>query len=236
MKARISSFITKKSNFPWKSIVYLCICTYESFLFPRYVMFSVSLNEKSTKHTYTDEQILEEVKKGNWELFGHIYDKWNQKIYSYIMTILNYNSEDANEILGDVFIGLFEYNKTNTIKNCKSFLYTSAHNKAIDLIRKKSELYTNDWVEDQVIDIQSENKKDELNLTYQQKLMQKYLSLLQPKEREIIHLFYYENKSYEEIAQYLWSNKNTIWTMISQSKKKIKELVEREGTSKILSE
>ena len=199
-------------------------------------MFSVSLNEKSTKHTYTDEQILEEVKKGNWELFGHIYDKWNQKIYSYIMTILNYNSEDANEILGDVFIGLFEYNKTNTIKNCKSFLYTSAHNKAIDLIRKKSELYTNDWVEDQVIDIQSENKKDELNLTYQQKLMQKYLSLLQPKEREIIHLFYYENKSYEEIAQYLWSNKNTIWTMISQSKKKIKELVEREGTSKILSE
>jgi RNA polymerase sigma factor (sigma-70 family) len=66
--------------------------------------------------------------------------------------------------------------------------------------------------------------------------MQKYLSLLQPKEREIIHLFYYENKSYEEIAQYLWSNKNTIWTMISQAKKKIKELVEREGTSKILSE
>jgi RNA polymerase sigma factor (sigma-70 family) len=62
------------------------------------------------------------------------------------------------------------------------------------------------------------------------------LEQLQPKEREIIHLFYYEGKSYEEIAEYLWSNKNTIWTMILQAKKKIKEFVTREWTQKILSE
>lgn len=52
-------------------------------------------------------------------------------------------------------------------------------------------------------DPENEKQKTNINLTYQQKLMQKYLEQLQPKEREIIHLFYYEGKSYEEIAEYL---------------------------------
>lgn len=199
-------------------------------------MFWISLDEKNKRETYTDEKILEQVKNGNWEAFAHIYNRRNQKIYSYIMTILNYNKEDANEIVGDVFITLYEYNKINIVNNCKSFLYASAHNKAIDLIRKKSEVYTHETIENEIIDPKDEWYKDNTNLTYQQRLMQKYLSLLQPKEREIIHLFYYEEKSYEEIAKYLWSNKNTIWTMISQAKKKIKEFVERDGTEKIISE
>ena len=199
-------------------------------------MFSISLHPKPKANTYSDEEILASIKNTNWEWFEHIYDKWNQKIFSYIMSILNYNTEDANEIVGEVFITLYEYNKINEVKNCKSFLYTTAHNKSIDLIRKKSEQYTQSTIEDQVIDHQNEYEKDKTNLNFQQKLMQRYLSLLQPKEREIIHLFYYENKTYEEIAQYLWSNKNTIGTMISQAKKKIKEIVEREGTQKILSD
>lgn len=166
-------------------------------------MFSVSLHPKPKIDAYTDEQILEQMKTDNTELFEHIYNKRNKKIYSYIMTILNYNSDDANEIVGDVFIALYEYNKTQTITSCKSFLYTTAHNKSIDLIRKKSELYTNSTVEEQILDPENDKHKNSINLNYQQQLMQKYLKQLQPKEREIIHLFYYENQSYEEIAQYL---------------------------------
>jgi RNA polymerase sigma-70 factor (ECF subfamily) len=199
-------------------------------------MFSVSLHDKNKAPNYTDEEILEHIKTGNEELFEHIYNKRNKKIYSYVMTILNYNPDDANEIVGDVFIWLYEYNKEHLINSCKNFLYTSAHNKSIDLIRKKSEVYTHDTLQDQITDPENEKQKTNINLTYQQQLMQKYLEQLQPKEREIIHLFYYEGKSYEEIAGYLWSNKNTIWTMILQAKKKIKEFVEREGTQKILSE
>lgn len=52
-------------------------------------------------------------------------------------------------------------------------------------------------------DPENENQKTTINLSYQQQLIQKYLEQLQPKEREIIHLFYYEGKSYEEIAGYL---------------------------------
>ncbi|GEM_PF-4772152 len=67
-------------------------------------MFSVSLHDKNKAPNYTDEEILEHIKTGNEELFEHIYNKRNKKIYSYVMTILNYNPDDANEIVGDVFI------------------------------------------------------------------------------------------------------------------------------------
>ena len=62
-------------------------------------MFSVSLHPKPKIDAYTDEQILEQMKTDNMELFEHIYNKRNKKIYSYVMTILNYNAEDANEIV-----------------------------------------------------------------------------------------------------------------------------------------
>jgi DNA-directed RNA polymerase specialized sigma24 family protein len=47
-------------------------------------------------------------------------------------------------------------------------------------------------------------------------------------------LYYYEDKSYEEIAQIIGSNKNTVWTLLSQAKKKLQEFVNREWTRDIL--
>lgn len=197
-------------------------------------MFDISSFWNKNKIVQSDEKILEEVRKGNSKMFEIIYDKWNKKIFSYLMTILNYNKEEANQILWDVFIVLYEYNKTNKIDNCKSFLYTMSHNKAVDHIKKISEEYNHDFIQDIRIDEQDVEMKEKLNLNFQQDLMNKYLDMLQLTERQVLHLYFYEEKSYEEIAVITWSNKNTVWRNISQAKKKLKEFVEREGVSELL--
>jgi RNA polymerase sigma-70 factor (ECF subfamily) len=139
-----------------------------------------------------------------------IYDKWNKKIFLYLMTILNYNKEDANQILSDVFMALYEFNKINEVTNCKQFLYATAHNKAVDWIKKKSEDYNQEMLKDNAIDNKDIENKNNLNLTFKQKLMQKYLNMLNSEEKDVVHLYYYEDKSYEEIAQIIGSNKNTV--------------------------
>ncbi|MBU0626674.1 sigma-70 family RNA polymerase sigma factor [Patescibacteria group bacterium] len=106
-------------------------------------------------------------------------------------------------------MALFEHNKTNKIVNCKSFIYATAHNKAVDWIKKKSEEYGDKKMEEH-IDAKDIKQKEDINLTYKQELMQKYLDLLQPREKEIVHLYFYEDKAYEEIAELLGTNKNTI--------------------------
>lgn len=186
-----------------------------------------------TKNTLSDEKLLHDIKTWNTALFEIIYERRSKKIFSYLMTILNYNKEDANQLLWDIFISLYEYNKDNNIDNCKSFLYTTAHNKAIDHIKKKSEEYTTNKMEN-YIDESDLDHKDKINLTYKQELMVKYLEMLQPREKEIVHLYFYEDKSYEDIATILWTNKNTIWTMLLQAKKKLREFVDREWTKEIL--
>lgn len=196
-------------------------------------MFDISRFDKN-KITKNDENILKDIKTWNNQLFEMIYDKWNKKIFSYLMTILNYNKEDANQILSDVFMALYEFNKINEVTNCKQFLYTTAHNKAVDWIKKKSEDYNQEMLKDNAIDNKDIENKNNLNLTFKQKLMQKYLNMLNSEEKDVVHLYYYEDKSYEEIAQIIGSNKNTVWTLLSQAKKKLQEFVNREWTRDIL--
>ena len=183
----------------------------------------------------SDEKLLNEIKTWNTTLFEIIYARRSRKIFSYIVTLLNYNKEDANQILGDIFISLYEYNKDHDITSCKNFLYTTAHNKAVDLIKKKSEEYVDQKMKYQV-DTADIKHKENINLSYKQQLMSKYLAMLQPREKEIVHLYFYEDKSYEDIAQILGTNKNTIWTMLLQAKKKLREFVDREWTNKVLTD
>lgn len=152
------------------------------------------------------------------------------------MTVLNYNKEDAEQVVWDVFIALFEYNKENLIRNCKTFLYTTAHNKAIDIMKKKTEGYGEKLSQRNEVDVHDIQKKELLHLRYKQQLVQKYLLMLQPREKEVVHLFFYEDKSYEEISEILGTNKNTIGTILLQAKKKLKEFVQRENMQDILAE
>ena len=189
-------------------------------------MFNISLGSSSLN--LTDEKLLEQTKKWNARAFEEIYERRNQKIFSYLMTILNYNKEESNQILWDVFIALYEYNKENKIQNCKSFLYMTAHNRALDLIKKKSEIYDQESLQDSVIDYKDQETKDKIESDFKEKFMQKYLNMLGGDERQVIHLYYYEEKSYEEIATIIWSNKNTVWRNIMQAKKKLKSFLQNE--------
>jgi len=121
---------------------------------------------------------------------------------------LSYQKDDAEQVLGDVFLSLYEYNMTNTIQTCKSFLYSAAHNKALDLIKKKSEMYPTEIrdVEDELDVLE----KRSISMSYEQEILAKYLSALPEKEREIVYLYYHEDKSYDEIADIVSSNKNTV--------------------------
>jgi DNA-directed RNA polymerase specialized sigma24 family protein len=57
---------------------------------------------------------------------------------------------------------------------------------------------------------------------------------LDKKHRESVYLYFYEQKSYDEIADIVWSNKNTVWTIISQWKKRIKEIIIRNWLENVL--
>lgn len=178
--------------------------------------------------SFTDEQLLEHTKQWNSQAFEALYLRRKKPLYLYLLHLLSYQKDDAEQVLSDVFLSLYEYNMKYPILACKSFLYSTAHNKALDLIKKKSEVYAEQV--DHIVDEYDVSFKKRFAATYEQGILAKYLSALPEKEREIVYLYYHEDKSYEEIADLVWSNKNTIWTLLSQAKKKIYAMAEREWT------
>jgi RNA polymerase sigma-70 factor (ECF subfamily) len=52
------------------------------------------------------------------------------------------------------------------------------------------------------------------------------------KYREVLILYYFEWKSYDEIAQILETTKNTVWSWIKRAKDKLKEIVEKDPVLK----
>ncbi len=193
-------------------------------------MFDISLFGTKNLDSLTDKQLVDEVRNWNKQAFEKIYDRWSKRVYNYIRILLNYNDEDATAILSDVFIRLYDVMQTKEITNPKSFIYTIARNKSIDLIRSRKS--TNGYeYNDEKLELEIDKniwQDEEVNRKYKQELLQQYLSRLEEKYREVIHLYYYEEKNYNEIAKLIWSNKNTIWTLVFQAKKKLQSMMKQD--------
>lgn len=190
-------------------------------------------------HSWTDEELLKKIKDGKSELFEIIYDRWNKKIYNYMLQLLNYNQEDANTILSDLFIKIYEYNKYKDIQNFKWFLYFIARNMCIDYIKTNKSENKYNFDQDIVIEYIDENdrkEKENINKLFENDLIKSALFEIENKYREILYLYYFENKSYQEIAKIIGSNKNSIWTLLSQWKKKLKTIITQKWWNEILSQ
>lgn len=187
-------------------------------------------NQISSLWKLNDEELSNRVKGWDNQAFEVLYDKYKDKIFSYVRNILNYNKDDATTVLSDVFIKVFEYIKNYEVKNFKTFIYRIAHNTAIDLIRtSKTGIYTNEENAKLVEDKQNMIEKENINTQFKQKIMMWFMSQIEERFKNVLYLYYFEEKSYDEIAEIMESNKNSIWTMISNAKKILKEKIKDEN-------
>jgi len=174
----------------------------------------------------SDEQIIEVVRVENKGLYSEIIKRYQSKLSHYLRKFI-YNPDELEDVLQTVFIktykNLFSFNMN---KKFSSWIYKIAHNEAINYIRKNSASHqvSLDKVEYQIID-----KNIDLGKNFDQILLKKQiensLSQLKLKYREPLILFFFEQKSYEEISDILRIPKSTVGTLISRGKKMLKEKI-----------
>lgn len=171
----------------------------------------------------SDEQLVLEVQWGTVAAFEELYERRHKKIYAYLWNLLNYNYDDTVSLTSDVFIKLYEYIKKHPLTNLKGFIYRLAHNLAVDWIRSNKTHV--DISLDQTYLQESlaylDEQKHRLQSSFKQKLFEKLITYLEYQQREILYLVYQENKSYQEIADMFWINKNSVWTLVFNAKKSL---------------
>jgi len=146
-----------------------------------------------------DNNLVAECQKGDYEVFGRLYDKYIKKIYNYIY-YKTYHKETAQDLTSQTFIKALD--KINTYDlNQSSFsawLYKIAYHTVVDHYRsQKTEINIDDvWglSDDDDLAIDLDNKE----LLEQ---VRKYLQKLKPEHREVLILRLWQEMSYQEIAE-----------------------------------
>lgn len=160
--------------------------------------------------------------------FTYIINRYEARIFRYIMRLWNFSVTEGEDILQDVFIKVYvhlnEYENTYLFS---SWIYRIAHNTTIDAYRRRSvgapinlddEAY--EWLKETLSS--GENVPNYLEKEDARSSIQQALQSLKPEQRDVMILKYIENKDYEEISDILKIPIGTVGTLVHRAKKNLK--------------
>jgi RNA polymerase sigma factor (sigma-70 family) len=165
-----------------------------------------------------DKELIEETLSGNNNAFEKIVDKYKGYIFAIILNFIkDYNEAEniAQEVFLQIYISLPEYK----FDNFKGWIGRIAANKSIDWKRKKKAKFNEQVMENTEIVIGGESlshyktPEDILVEKENQEKIHRICKTLPKIYKEVIIKFYFEEKSYEEIAK---EEETTVKTIASR--------------------
>lgn len=173
-----------------------------------------------------DEEIIKNVQKGNLEQFGKLVNKYDKKLFGYINKITNQNNEQIEDLLSEVFIKAYENIQSfNNKKKFINWLYRIAHNTCIDFFRRNKiatvTLNPDDdfYPSKDLLIEDAEIKKERLEE------INGAISRLEVKYREVIILYFIEEKNYDEISEILRISTSAVGVLLFRAKQKLKKML-----------
>ncbi|MCK9186406.1 sigma-70 family RNA polymerase sigma factor [Candidatus Gracilibacteria bacterium] len=178
----------------------------------------------------TDAEIVK-LSLDNDACFEELVERYEAKLMRYILRIASLGKETAEDLLQEVFVKVYQnLNDFDSQFLFSSWIYKITHNVVISYIRKSyngpkfisiddDEFYKN------FIDLMPGNSDlpKELDSKNISKKVRAVLLELPEGYREVLVLYYLEEKSYKEISDILERPINSVSVMINRAKKQLKE-------------
>jgi len=173
--------------------------------------------------TITDEELVVLSRTTDPEAYGYIIRRYQPKLTHYLRKFLR-SQDELEDVLQDVFIKIYQnLNGFNVHNKFSPWAYRIAHNEAINHLKKYSkEFFSLDDRELEIID-RSLDVKEQTDLILMKTKVENALKKLSEKYRAPLILYFFEQKSYEEISEILRVPRNTAGTLIARGKNKLKE-------------
>ncbi len=174
----------------------------------------------------TDEVIAGHVQNGDTEAFGVLVDRYEAKIRRYARKFL-YNYQDQEDAVQDVFIKAYQNIQSfRTSERFSPWIYRIAHNTFLNIIRKKSSEKVTLFDMDQLFGFSLKDTQEEALREQKEdrEILDQCLSELSLKYREILILFYFEEKTYEEISEILHIPKATVGVRLGRGRAQMKQI------------
>ena len=179
-------------------------------------------------NTQIDEQgLLTDYRKtGNIELLGKLYEQYMPLVFGLCLKYLK-DEEKSKDAVMQIFEDLVKKLRVHEVSNFKSWLYTVARNYCLMEIRSSAKY--------DIISI-DENFMESgafMHLTMEDvpeekfKVMEKCIESLPFGQKEVINLFYLEQKCYKEVSEITGFDLNKVKSYVQNGKRNLKICIER---------
>ena len=172
----------------------------------------MEVNPNLSEKAQIDFKLVQLAIKGDQKAYAELMSRYKDSIYFMLLKMVN-NRDDADDLtieaFGKAFKNLHQYTPDFAFS---TWLFKIATNNCIDFIRRKKKLtfsidktMENHSGQDMQFEIKSPMLDPEENMIKKQKalLMRDVVEKLKPRYKRLVELRYFQERSYEEIADEL---------------------------------
>jgi RNA polymerase sigma-70 factor (ECF subfamily) len=175
-----------------------------------------------------DGELIRRIAAGDREAFRMLFEAYQQPLFRYLARLMR-DEAVARELTNDVMIEVWKgAARFEGRAKVRTWVYGIAHNKAVDQIRKRSELPWDDKVAERLADC-GPSPLDSAEAEDSRRLMLGLLEQLSPDHRAVIQLTYYEGLSIKEIAEIMSCPEATVKTRMHYARRQLKTLLAGAG-------
>jgi RNA polymerase sigma factor (sigma-70 family) len=194
----------------------------------------MEVNANFTENAKNDFQLVLKAREGSQKAYADLMQRYKDSIYFMSLKMVN-NREDAMDITVETFAKAFEkLDKYQPEYAFSTWLFRVATNNCIDFLRKKklntvSINQMTDDEEDRPLQIKADTlNPEETSIKKQQSAEIKLLiESLPPRYRNLLTLRYFDELSYEEIAQQLDLPLGTVKAQLFRAKYLLSNIINR---------
>jgi RNA polymerase sigma-70 factor (ECF subfamily) len=179
-----------------------------------------------------DEQVIVRVLAGGRNAYALLVDKYKDRVFTLVLGIVH-QRELAEEVAQDVFVKAYQsLGKFRKESGFSTWIYRIAYNAAISEVRKKKMLIQNiEQLENVGINNQEIELEKQGNL--REKLLESAMKELVPEENLLVTLYYFEEKSVEEISLSTGLSQSNVKVKLFRLRNKLKETMLKYGRTEL---
>lgn len=175
-----------------------------------------------------DNQLIEGALNGSLQAWETLVRRYEARVYNFSLRLTG-NRDDAMDLMQEVFLGVYRnLERFRGESQFSSWLFRIAHNKAIDMARRRNASPVQDIDVEELPELGSANSSPLSLLMSEQSNanVQALLAMLSAELRLLVELKVFQGMTFDEIAELQDISANTAKTRFYSALKKLRVMLE----------
>ncbi len=182
---------------------------------------------KKNPSNYSDAELVERYQKtGDMELLGVLTERYTALIYGVCLKVLKHEAEAEDAFMG-VFEKLTKKVQQHDIQEFRPWLHVLTRNHCLEILRKKGKHLTVSYDSEFMQSEEAVHPFMEDATNGKLDALPDCLATLQGEQKNCVQLFYFEGKSYKEIATLKDMPIGKVRSYIQNGRRNLKNCIEQ---------